>query len=123
MGEKVRLGETSLTLKPSKPPSMEGDEKKGKEVAELDVRDQVLTDAPPVPSTSKQKEEEPTPTAPLEESQERKKLQKYMKKKKKWKAKQEAKRLASTTARNLQKALVAVGQTLESQTEPPLPSE
>jgi hypothetical protein len=97
-------------------------EEKGKEVAGPDARDQVMTDAPPVPSILKRKKDS-IPTATLEESQESKKLRKSLEKKKNRKAKQEAKRTVSATARNLQEALASVGQKSESQTKPPLRSE
>jgi hypothetical protein len=89
-------------------------EEKSEEVAGPDARDQVMTDAPPVPSILKRKEEASIPTAPLEESQESKKLRKFLEKKKKREEKQEAKRSASATARNLQEALASVGQKSES---------
>jgi hypothetical protein len=98
-------------------------EEKGEEVAGPDARDQDMTDAPPVASILKRKEEDSTPAAPLEESQESKKLWKSVEKKKKREAKQEAKRSASATTRNLQEALASVGRKSESQTKPPLPSE
>jgi hypothetical protein len=89
-----------------------------------------MTDAPPqvavqaVPSILKRKEEDSIPTAPLQESQESRKLRKSLEKKKKREAKQEAKRSASATARNLQEAqVVSVGRKSESETKPPLPSE
>jgi hypothetical protein len=97
-------------------------EEKGEEVVGPDARNHVMTDAPPMPSILKRKEEDSIPNAPLEESQDSKKLRKSLEKKKKREAKQEAKRSASATARNLQEALASVGRKSESQTKPPLPS-